>query len=74
MAARFSATLLFVAGLFTFGLGVWTFLTPASRQLLILPENAVEVEECPVGQETEILIEVRNSSRQPIRLLGLTFC
>jgi hypothetical protein len=71
---RMLSNFFFLLGLVLFGLAGYFYFAPAAGPSLEIAATEINVADCRPGRQTEIAVELNNTSSKPLRILGLAEC
>jgi uncharacterized protein (DUF58 family) len=64
----------FLAAFALFGLAAYFYFAPGSGPSLEIAATEIDVADGLAGRESEVTVHVENTSRKPMRILGLAEC
>lgn len=75
MPGRVLSSGLILAGVVLLGLAGYGYFTRSSEgPALVVPQTDIELSDVRAGEQTEFIVPVNNTSRRPIKIVGLSWC
>ena len=71
---RILSNVFLVAGVIFLGLAGYCYFAPAAGPSLQVAETSIDIGAPPAGRQTEVAVQLNNTSSKPMRILGLAEC